>query len=250
MKMKSTGWAALLLVLSMLLAGCSEKPEEIAGKMEAPSAPAAHQETILPQEQMETQETLAEENPLTLGRMEGGTYRNSYAGFGCTLDESWTYYSAEELQTLPESVAKALEGTEVGEGLEAMEQVTDMMAENVDLLSTINVLYQKCSLQERMALSMMGEEAYLDAMVQEQGQMMRDSYAQVGIEITSMERIEVEFLGQTRSALHTVGVSQNVPVYFTQILDYSRGSYSVTTTFTSYVEDNTQNVMALFFPVE
>ena len=78
-----------------------------------------------------------------MGRLEGGVYTNSYTGYGCNLDSSWTYYSAEELQDMPEAVKEAMEGSELGDSIDTLNQFTDMMAENVEALTTMNVLYQK-----------------------------------------------------------------------------------------------------------
>ena len=69
---------AILLVLAFLLAGCSQN-----------SAP--HSGTV---EQIPTESPVVEKE-VSLGRMEGGVYTNTYAGFGCKLDSTWTFLSAE-----------------------------------------------------------------------------------------------------------------------------------------------------------
>ena len=69
------------------------------------------------------------------------------------------------------------------------------------------------------------------------------------MDVESMERITVTFLGEKRAALQTVGSVNGVPFYMVQIFDYHLGQYSVTLTVNSYLEDNTQQVLDLFYPV-
>lgn len=238
---------ALAMIAALLLTGCGSK--------EAPSSkiePIQTQPAETKASAIQPAETVPvkEENQTSLGRMEGGTYTNPYAGFGCTLDNTWTYYGAEELQTLPDDVAELLKETEMGERVEGMEQITDMMAESAELLSTVNVLYQKVPMQERLAVAAMGESAMIDAMIEQEGESLKSSYGVMGMEVSDLQRKDVTFLGKTRSGLLTTGSIEGVDTYIFQIIDYSRGAYSVTTTFTSYVEDNTQVVMDLFFPVD
>ena len=76
----------LFTVLALLLAGCGEEiPEaDVSGKVE-PTTEAA------------TEAVTPAETPVSMGRMEGGTYTNEYAGYACDLDSSWIFYGAEEL---------------------------------------------------------------------------------------------------------------------------------------------------------
>ena len=160
--MKNMRWLlALMLVLAVMLAGCAESAEDVAGNV-APNQAATE---------------AAEEKPVSLGRMDGGVYTNSYAGFGCTLDDSWTFYSAEELQALPENVNEVLKDTEIGDAMEGVEQITDMMAENMETFSSMNLLYQKMDAQTRLVYGMMSEESIADAMLAQSDTMIA-AYAQ------------------------------------------------------------------------
>lgn len=222
----------LLLVLSVLLAGCgnAEPESAVAGTVEPTTEAAA-----------------PAEKPVSMGRLEGGTYINEYAGYACELDGNWTFYSAEELQVLPENVKEALAGTEVAEGMEEVTQFTDMMAENVEEMITVNALYQKHSMQERLGFAMLSDAEIIDGVLGEQ-EMMKEGYAQAGMDVESMERITVTFLGEERDALRTQGTIGGAPFYIVQVFDYHLGQYSVTLTVNSYWEDNTQQVLDLFYP--
>lgn len=257
--MKRTSLIALLLILSLLLAGCG-KPEAGTVKLtpaptEAPmtEAPATESPTteVPATEAPETQtpETEAAENPLTLGRLEGGCYENAYAGFGCTLDESWTFYSAEELQELPDAVKEAVEGSEIGEAMEGIPQISDMMAENVQLLANMNVVYSKQDLTSRLAFQLLSDEEAVDAMLA-QKDMMIEAYTQMGMTDIVMEKVQVTFLGQEQWAMKTSCKVQDVDLYQVQIFNYRAGSYGVVLTCGTYLEDNTQDILDLFYPVE
>ncbi len=237
-----------LLVLAMalsLLSACGGKPEDVSGKIEPntaqPSTPAGSIETVAPEE--------TQSPNVSLGRIEGGVYTNTYAGFGCVLDSNWEFYTAEELQELPENVQELLSDTEVGDALNASTQIMDMQAENLNDLTTINVGYQKLDAAARLMSATMSEEEIIDSTL-EQKDVLISSYAQAGIDVASMEKVEVEFLGEKHFALYTKASVGDIPYYIVQLMDYHAGRYAVTTTFGSYVEDKTDSLLELFYAVD
>lgn len=189
------------------------------------------------------------EKDLSLGRMEGGVYTNEYAGFTCTLNTNWTFMSAEELQQVPASVSDVLSGSELADALEGTQQFMDMQAENVTDLTSMNVLYQKLSMQERLVYAAMTEEQVLENILTQQDT-LTEAYAQAGIIVSSMKVVKVNFLGQERYAMHTEATIQDVPYFILQLYDVNLGAYSVTTTVASFVEDNTTALLDLFSPLE
>lgn len=220
---------AVLLTLSML-AGCGgEKTPEL-------SVP-------------ETTAPVAEERPLALGVVDGNTYTNTYAGFGCTLGDGWTILPADQLQELPEIVKESMAGTELGDAMADFEQFTDMLAENVDMLTNMNILFQKMSMQERIAYKLVSEEEVVDETLKQKDAMI-EAYAAMGIAVNSIEKVTVTFLGEEHVAIKTTAESQGVPCYMLQTFNYSLGAYSVTLTLTSFLEDNTESMLELFYPVE
>lgn len=241
---------AVLMALSLLLCGCGSGEKEISGTI----TPAATTPAQAPEEEPAEVPTEApaeaptEEHVMSLGRMEGGTYTNTYMGFAMDLDSSWTYYSAEELQDIPENVAEMFEESELGESIDPLTQITDMLAENIDSMTTINVLYQRLDMQERVAFALLDEEAILDASLAESDAMI-EAYAQAGIDVSSMEKVSVTFLGEERLALKTTSTMEGVPYYTLQLFDYHLGEYSATITFASFVEDQTESLLALCYPI-
>ena len=189
------------------------------------------------------------EKPASLGRLEGGVYTNTYAGYGCELDANWVYYSAEELQALPENINELLADTDLADSMEDVFQIMDMKAENAQDLTTINVLYTKLGLEERLAYMVLSEEAIVDGVLTQKDALIA-GYAQAGIDVSSMEKTQVTFLGETHYAVHTQAATQGVPYYILQVFDYTLGPYGVTLTLSSYVEDITQELLNLFYSVE
>lgn len=226
-----------LLVLAMLLAGCGQaETGKVAANTEPEKAPET---TAIPQEA---------ERPVTMGRLEEGTYINEYTGYACDLDSSWTFMTAEELQELPENIHEMIKDSELGEQMDTANQFTDMLAENAEQMVTINVLYQKQSLQDRVTYAMYSEEEILDEVLKLQDQMV-EAYAQGGFEVEKIEKVAVNFLGEQRWALRTTSTTQGVPYITLQIFDYHLGGYSVTLTLASFVEDNTEALLDLFYRV-
>ena len=239
---------AVLLTLS-LLAGCGGQTPETTANTPETTAPAAAPETTAPAAVPETTEPALQERALSLGVVEGNTYTNAYAGFGCTLDEGWIVLPADQLQELPAIVQDSVSGTEIGEAMADVQQFTDMMAENADQLTNMNVLFTKLGLQERLMYQVLSEEDVLDATLTQKDAMI-EAYTAMGMNVTSMEKVTVTFLGQERFALKTTAETQGVACYMLQVFAYDLGEYSVTLTLTSFLEDNTESMLELFYAVE
>ncbi len=248
MKKKLCLFLALILVLS--LAACGKEPEvggEVAPNEQLfdtiPAGAVQEKEPDVQEEESDVQE-----KDLSLGRMEGGVYTNEYAGFTCSLDTNWTFLSAVELQQVPASVSDAISGSELADALEGIQQFMDMQAENVNDLTSMNVLYQKMSMQERLLYAAMSEEQVLENILTQQD-MLTEAYAQAGIIVSSMTVVKVNFLGQERYAMRTEATIQDVPYYILQLYDVNLGAYSVTTTVASFIEDQTESLLNLFQPL-
>lgn len=259
MKKKLCLFLALIIALSLTACGGNEDvsgqltpnenvsatvPGGIVGQPES-TEPA----TSAPETAPAVPETSAPEENLSLGRMEGGVYTNLYTGFACTLDSNWTFLSAGELQQIPDSVSDAISGSELAAALEGTQQFMDMQAENVNDLTSMNVLYQKLSMQERLIYAAMSEEQVLESILS-QMDLLTEGYAQAGIHVISMKIVTVNFLGQERFALHTEATIQDIPYYILQLYDVNLGAYSVTTTLASFVEDQTASLLDLFYVPE
>lgn len=232
--MKRNQILALILALCLLLAGCAG-----GDSVQTPETTAAPTET--------TQASVADQR-VTLGTLDGSTYTNTYAGIGFTLDENWTIYPADQLQTLPEDLESLFDGTDLDN--EEFTNIMDFLAENVNDLTTMNLNYTKLSMQERLVYAMMDDEAIIDSMLDNYYDTLVTAYANGGITVESMEKKGVTFLGQERTALYTVASVEGIPYYILQVYDYGLGAYGVTLSVASYVEDNTEGLLDLYYSVE
>ena len=101
-------------------------------------------------------------------------------------------------------------------------------------------------MQERLGDSLLDDEQVLDEMLKLQDVMI-EAYTQMGMEVESLEKTTVTFLGQERTALRTVSSVEGIAQYILQVYDYRLGQYSVTLTATTFGEDNTQWVLDQFY---
>ena len=230
--------ALLALALVLALAGCSGNKEP--GGTITPKNEDTQETTTAPAEE-------TTEATVSLGRMEGGVYTNEYAGFGCELDESWSFKTAEELQDLSQLTEDMLRDSTFADS--KYSTITDMMAENYELLASINVNYTRLSVSDRVTFSTISEETLIDTTLLQKDDMIQ-SYAQSGIQVSSMEKTQVSFLGEQHYAIHTVATIEDTPYYLIKLFCFNLGGqYNVTLTLASFVEDNTAGLLELFYPV-
>lgn len=251
---KRTLCRILVLILALALTGCGGRT---AAKTAVPKETAAPRETaaptVPPTEPAQTEPTLPEDADLKLGKVEGNRYRNDYIGFACDLDDNWVVQGADALLGVPGEILDAMEGSELAELSKNYAQLMDMSAENGTALATMNVVYVKQDVASRLAYKMLTDEEIMDATLQ-QKDMMIEGYEAAGIHVTSLEKTPATFLGQETWGLMTigemdVGQEQTVPYYILQVFDYRKGSYGVTITVSSFLEDNTRELLDLFYPV-
>lgn len=182
----------------------------------------------------------------SLGRIQGGVYVNEYMGVTCNLDSSWEFYTAEELQEIPENVEAVFEGTAMEDEMSNLTSITDMSAENATDLTSMNILYQKLSLQDRLAFKNMTNDDIVKNMLTAQKDVLIQMYAQAGINVHEIYEKTVTFCGEERLAIYMECDVSGVAYYGLQVVDYSLGEYAVTLTVTSFVDDKTDELLALF----
>ena len=264
MRRKVTG-LVMALALAMAFAACGGKDaEDISGKI----TPVVNDEQgagdtdVTPTEAAKDEEPEATEEPkateapeetgktTSLGRVQGGVYVNEYMGVSCTLDSGWEFYTAEELQELPQNVEELFAGTEAEAMMSNLQVITDMSAENAEELTSMNIMYQKMSAQERRAFGSMSNEEFVDGMLTAQRDVLIATYAQAGINVQEMCKKTVNFCGEKRDVIYVASDMNGVPYYAIQVFDYSLGDYAVTMTVSSFMEDKTEELLGLFSKYE
>ena len=136
--------------------------------------------------------------------------------------------------------------TRAYEIVSGLRQITDMMAENVNDMSNMNIQYTKLNMQERLVYATMDYEAFADMILGESAS-MAEAYAQAGIENAVLEKVTVNYLGEERVAIRTSATIQGYPYYILQVFEHDIGQYYVTITFSSLFEDTTQSMLDLFY---
>ena len=221
------------------------EPEQTATEPEDTEAEAAEPEDT--QSEAEEPAEAEAEDEFALGTMQGGVYENTYVGYGCVLDESWVYKTAEELQDISDLTQAIFE--QGGVDVAAYSQITDMMAERMDPISSINIQYTALGAEERLAHMLVGDEGIIDATMEQKDTLIA-TYAQVGIEVSSLEKVSVTFCGEQRWAIRTEATVQGIPYYLIQMFDTNIGPYFVTLTLGSFEVDATDELLSLFYSLD
>lgn len=186
-------------------------------------------------------------NALTIGTWNGSTYINKYIGFQITFDNSWTLATAKDLQQLSVDTQELFSGTIAGEILKNLTQLMDMQATNVLNGNTVNVVYQKNDASLISTYQSLTEEQIIDLTLLSKD-MMIQSYAAAGIQVSSMEKVKVNFLGQSHYAVKTTASMNGVPVYYLQLMRFDLGLWSTTVTVMTVGSDTTQAMLNKFQP--
>lgn len=227
------------LMLALLLSGCGGEP--VGGAVTPLDTTAGNAAT--------TEATAEGDKEVSLGRMEGGVYTNTYAGYGCKLDSSWTFATAEELQELPDDVKEMFADTQMSDAVNNYQQIIDMQAQNTQDLLSVNVTYTKLDLQSKLAYTLMSEEDVIDSVLAQED-LLITTYQQMGVENAALKKDTVTFLGEEHTVARMSASIQGVPYYTMQIVNYKLGNYGVTLTLGSYGEDKTDSLLELFYKVD
>jgi len=227
------------LMLALLLSGCGG--ESVGGEITPLDTTAGNAAT--------TEATAEGDKEVSLGRMEGGVYTNTYAGYGCKLDSNWTFATAEELQDLPDDMKELFADTQMSDAVNNYQQIIDMQAQNTQDLLSVNVTYTKLDLQSKIAYALMSEEDAIDSVLAQED-LLITTYQQMGIENAALKKDTVTFLGEEHTVARMSASIQGVPYYTLQIMNYKLGNYGVTLTLGSYGEDKTDSLLELFYKVD
>lgn len=231
------------LMLALLLTGCGG--ETVGGAITPLDTTAGNAATT----EATTEATAGADKEVSLGRMEGGVYTNTYAGYGCKLDSNWTFATAEELQDLPDDMKELFADTQMSDAVNNYQQIIDMQAQNTQDLLSVNVTYTKLDLQSKIAYALMSEEDVIDSVLAQED-LLITTYQQMGIENAALKKDTVTFLGEEHTVARMSASIQGVPYYTLQIVNYKLGNYGVTLTLASYGEDKTDSLLELFYKVD
>ena len=172
------------------------------------------------------------------GTIQDNVYWNETMKIGCALDETWYFYSEEEIMEANGTTAEVLEG-EIAEMIENGGTLTDMFAQNLETGATVNVVFERVSLANSLLYN---EKNYIEASTAT----VEEAFAQMGIEDVAYTIQEAEFMGQTHMILQITGLYSGVPVYEQVAVVPDGRNFTVVSAF-SMLEGEAEEVLSCFF---
>ena len=172
------------------------------------------------------------------GTIEDNVYWNETMKIGCALDETWYFYSEEEIMETNGLTADMLEG-KIAEMIENGGAITDMFAQNLETGATLNVVFERVSLPDSLLYN---EKNYIEASIPT----VEEALTQMGIEDVAFTVQEAEFLGETHTILQITGLYSGVPIY-EQVAVVKDGRNFIVVTIFSVMEGEAEEVLSCFF---
>ena len=232
--MKKT--AAMLMaiwMLALMLTACGQQaPEQTGGSVE----PGTEQDQSVTGQVDASQ---PDEEELEMGSVNGGTYTNNFAGIGCALDETWVFYTKEQIAELNGFLTDGTSDEDMKKLMENSQSVQDMYASSTDGLMTINVVFQNMGL---LLGTTMSAQEYAELHVTQ----IPDAMEAYGFEDVAASVTTAELAGEERPAIALTATIQDIPVY-ELIVCLRQGNYIYCVTLCSYTEDVTAQMAELFY---
>lgn len=236
-----------VLILAMLVAGCSINTE---ANTKSPNVETSENQetvrgTVSTETPTDTQSGESEEDySEKIGTINGSVYENSYFGYGCSFNDSWTFYNDEELAELVGITADSMENDVMAEYLKNSGSTYDMYAYADDGIVTVNVTIENLGVLYGAALD---ESSYAELALDN----AIDALNSIdGVEVVESNIQDMEFAGGTHTSIkflssYTVeGVDVNL---YQLLICVKSGNYMSVITFTTFFEDITETLAAEFY---
>lgn len=178
------------------------------------------------------------EDSFGTGTIQDNVYWNETMKIGCALDETWYFYSEEEILEVNGMTAEALDG-EIAEIIESGGNLTDMFAQSMETGANVNVVFERVSLANSLLYN---EKSYIEASFAT----VEDAFAQLGIEDVEFTIQEMEFMGETHCSVLITGMYSGVPIYEQVVVVKDGRNFTVVTVFT-VLEEELEQVLSCFF---
>lgn len=182
------------------------------------------------------------EDAALLGIYEYGTYTNEYADLRCRMDDTWAMYTAEELSQLQSIVGEILDESGARQVLESSGSVTVCCGYSTDGLQNYNINVQNIGL---LYGTLLNGESYVDMTIPQ----MEELLPSMGYQNLTLQKVTVPFLGGSYTALAIEAIIEEIPIYQLQV-GYTVGSNLIILTASSYLENTTEDILAMFEPLD
>ena len=174
-----------------------------------------------------------------MGTVSGGTYTNEFAGFGCALDETWVFYTEEQIAEINGFLTEGTSDEDMKKLMEENQSVQDMYAASTDGLMTINVVFTNMGL---LGGSTVTPQDVAELSV-EQVPAALESY---GFTDVTAQLTTVDFAGQKNVPAVAVSAMNGDIATYELLVCLKAGNYSFSVTLCSFTEDVTADMAALF----
>lgn len=200
-------------------------------------AEAASESTQIDEEDIES-----EDAKFGTGKIDGKIYVQEFFGFSIELDDGWEFADEESMKSLSNEVSNA--GSEsIKEAVDNGTSYLDMYAENSATFQNLNTTITKISMQEALRFTV-DPDSVISLMLEP----LKEEIAKVGLTDAEVKQDEIEFMGETVSCIRILSYPEayggDVGVFQTQVY-FQEGTYLCTLTATSYLEDSTEDVLAM-----
>lgn len=231
-------WICLLLILVFLLSACGSGKTAEPAKADEGSAEIS---TAAPEPTEEASDEASEDiwkdGLMTLGVVEGDTYRNETMGFGVSLP-GWVFGTSEDIAAQNEWGKDTMD-EDLQQKIAESDSYIDMMAESEDGLANINVNVVN---MKKVYSLLIDEEEYIEAALPE----MPAQLEGIGCTNVKAEATTMKLDGEEHAAMTTYSELDGVPIY-QKLVTVQVSGYLFAITATSFGEDTTDDIFAQFF---
>lgn len=176
----------------------------------------------------------------TSGSVNGGVYTSTFAGVGCALDDSWTFYTDEQIAALNGLLTSQSDSDDLRALLENSDAVYDMYASSTNGLMTMNVVFQNLGL---LGTGLVTAQDYVELSVEQ----LPDALTAYGFTDVEAAVTAADFAGQTDCPAIDISAKLGDTTMYEQLICLKTGSYIYCVTLCSFTENVTADMAALFY---
>ncbi len=234
-------YLSLLLAVMLLwcVSACGSKTSDTdaaAGTVQ----PGVTENDAAGQVQTGTDGEAATQDEFAPGSVSGGVYTNEFAGIGCKLDDSWSFYTAQQIDELNGMLADGAQSESVKTMLSENRSTFDMYAVSTDGLMTMSVAFQNLGLLSGATVS---AQEYVElASAELSSTLQAYGYEDVSVQVTT-----ADFVGKTACPAVTVAAQRSGTKMYERLICLKTGNYVYCVTLCSFTEDVTEEMAALFY---
>lgn len=171
------------------------------------------------------------------GVTDGNTYTNEYFGFTATLDESWTFFTSDEIAQLTGQVVDLLDNEAVAEAYASGKSVVEMYAMRDDN-ATLNLTVENLGEEYGTQLT---EEDYADVSLD----ILPDQLTAAGYTDVSVSKTTLTFAGAEHYAVTVSASIQGMPLQ-EMLACVKVGDYVAVVTAASYGAETPAELLSAF----